>query len=131
MNKNIRVFAEPLVSIVDDDESVRESTEALLRSNGFAVETFASASEFLSSPALEKTACLILDVRMPRMTGLELQRRLAVAHRAISVIFITSYDSAETREEALRAGAVDFLKKPFSEEALLRATRRALGTSSQ
>jgi FixJ family two-component response regulator len=129
MNKNIEMPAGPFVSIVDDDQAVRESTEALLKSNGFAVQSFASAVEFLASPSWDKTNCLVLDVRMPGMSGLELQRRLAVAHRSVAIVFISAQGYAEARDEALRAGAGDFLKKPFSEEALLQAIRKALGIS--
>jgi FixJ family two-component response regulator len=119
--------ADHLFSIVDDDESVRRATASLLRANGFRAESFCSAAEFLRSPRSNETKCIILDLRMPGISGLELQRRLAEENRPIPIIFITAYGTPETREEALRAGAVDFLAKPFSEEGLLRATRNALG----
>lgn len=117
-----------LVAIVDDDESVREATTSLLSSNEIGAETFSSAEEFLNSPLLVKTKCLLLDIGMPGMSGLELQRHLAGEGRRIPIIFITARDDQEIRIEAMRAGATDFLSKPFSEEALLRAIHNALKT---
>jgi len=116
----------PLISVVDDDESVRESIESLIRSVGFSAQTFSSAEEFLQNGPIEKTACLILDVRMPRMSGLELQRHLTAAACQIPIVFITADGDQETRARALKDGAVDFLSKPFSEEALLKAVNTAL-----
>ena len=116
----------PLISVVDDDESVRESLGGLIRSVGFAVKVFASAEEFLNSDHLRNTHCLILDVRMPGMNGLELQRQLAASDRKIPVIFITAHGDEEVRSRALNGGAVDYLLKPFSEEALLNAIDAAL-----
>jgi len=113
-----------LISVVDDDDSVRESLQGFIRSLGFAVEVFALAEEFLNSDQLWKTDCLILDVRMPGMNGLELQRRLA--GRGIPVIFITSHEDEMARLQALQDGAVDYLLKPFSEESLLNAIHAAL-----
>jgi FixJ family two-component response regulator len=118
----------PLISVVDDDDSVRESLRGLIRSVGFAAAVFASAEEFLNSDHLRNTDCLILDVRMPGMNGLELQRRLAASHMSIPVIFITAHGDEETRVRALNGGAVDYLLKPFSEEALLNAINTALKT---
>ena len=118
----------PLISVVDDDDSVRESLGGLIRSVGFAVKAFASAEEFLTSDRLPDTDCLILDVRMPGMNGLELQRQLAASHMSIPVIFITAHGDEETRVRALNGGAVDYLLKPFSEEALLNAINTALKT---
>jgi FixJ family two-component response regulator len=115
-----------MVAIVDDDESVREATTSLLRSNEIQAETFSSAEEFLNSRLLVKTGCLLLDIGMPGMNGLELQRHLTGEGRRIPVIFITARDDQEIRMEAMRAGAVDFLSKPFSEEALLKAIQNAL-----
>jgi FixJ family two-component response regulator len=120
-----------VIAIVDDDESVREATTSLLRSNNFRAETFSSAEEFLNSPLLAKTRCLLLDIGMPGMNGLELQRHMAGEGRRIPIIFITAHDDQESRMEAMRAGAVDFLSKPFSEEELLNAIRNALKTSPQ
>lgn len=115
------------VSIVDDDESVREAIKSLLRSVGLRADVFASAEEFLKSDALKDTACLILDVRMPDMSGLELQARLAAAHYKIPLIFITAHASdREARARALQAGAIDFLYKPFKEEVLLKNVYAAL-----
>ena len=117
----------PLVSIVDDDESVRESLRGLIRSIGLGVQTFASAEDFARSEQLDKTDCLILDVRMPGMSGLELQRHLAASERDIPIIFITAHGSDEgVRARALRDGAVAYLIKPFSEGALLEAVDAAL-----
>ncbi len=116
----------PLISVVDDDESVRESLSGLIRSVGFGALVFASAEEFLSSNRLLDTDCLILDVRMPGMNGLELQRRLAASHTSIPVIFITAHGDEEARVRALNGGAVEYLLKPFSEEALLSAIDAAL-----
>lgn len=115
-----------LISVVDDDESVRESLRGLIRSVGFAVKVFASAEEFLNSEALRNTDCLILDMRMPGMSGLDLQRRLAARHSGIPVIFITAHGDQEERARLLGDGAVDYLLKPFSEEALLNAIDAAL-----
>jgi FixJ family two-component response regulator len=116
----------PLISVVDDDDSVRESLSGLIRSVGFRAMVFASAEEFLSSNRLLDTDCLILDVRMPGMNGLELQRQLATNHFAIPVIFITAHGDEEARVRALNGGAVEYLLKPFSEEALLSAIDAAL-----
>jgi FixJ family two-component response regulator len=116
----------PLISVVDDDDSVRESLSGLIRSVGFGVRVFASAEEFLTSDRLADTDCLILDVRMPGMNGLELQRRLATNHLVIPIIFITAHGDEETRVRALNGGAVEYLLKPFSEEALLNAIDAAL-----
>ncbi|HSE87830.1 MAG TPA: response regulator [Candidatus Binatia bacterium] len=116
----------PLISVVDDDDSVRESLRGLMRSVGFAVAVFASAEEFLSSDDLRNTDCLILDVRMPGMNGLDLQRELGEAHHQIPVVFVTAHGDEEMRQRALNGGAVDYLLKPFSEEALLNAIDSAL-----
>jgi FixJ family two-component response regulator len=115
-----------LISVVDDDDSVRESLQCLIRSFGFAVEAFASAEELLNSYRLSYTRCLILDVRMPGMSGLELQRRLAAELREIPVIFITAHGDEAARSQALKDGAVDYLLKPFREEVLLEAIQAAL-----
>jgi len=118
----------PLIAVVDDDDSVRESLRGLFRSVGFAAQGFASAAAFLQSNDLPRTDCVILDVRMPGMGGLELQRRLVAGHPEMPVIFMTAHDDAPTRCLALSGGAVDYLIKPFSEEALLDAVRAALGS---
>jgi FixJ family two-component response regulator len=124
--KGLEVAKTPLISVVDDDDSVRESLRALLRSVRFAVDVFASAEEFLSSNRVPETDCLILDVRMPGMGGLELQRRMVGSHPKVPVIFITAHGDEDLRSRALRGGAVDYLLKPFSEEALLSAVKTAL-----
>jgi FixJ family two-component response regulator len=115
-----------LISVVDDDDSVRESLQGFIRSLGFAVEVFALAEEFLNSDHLRDTDCLILDVRMPGINGLELQRKLLDSQSVIPVIFITSHEDEMARLQALKDGAVDYLLKPFSEEALLKAIHTAL-----
>jgi FixJ family two-component response regulator len=121
------VLNDSLVVVVDDDESVRESLEGLIRSVGFAVRTFPSAEECLNWEGLRDTDCLILDVRMPGMDGMELHRRLIEDRWEMPVIFITAHGSAtEMRAQALRNGAVAFLDKPLSEEALLNAIRVAV-----
>jgi FixJ family two-component response regulator len=117
----------PLISIVDDDESVREALWGLVRSVGFAVSTFASAEEFVNSDQLGNADCLILDVAMPGMSGIELQRQLVADHNAVPVIFITAHEDEGIRAQALRGGAEAVLIKPFSEEALLNAIHSALG----
>lgn len=116
----------PLVSIVDDDVSVRRSTRRFLRSAGFRAEAFASAEEFLMSGRAEATACLILDLRMPAMNGLQLQRQLAEAPNPLPIIFLTAHSSPEEERQALQAGAVQFLQKPISKDVLLLAIRNAL-----
>jgi FixJ family two-component response regulator len=117
----------PLISIVDDDESVRESLEGLLKSVGFRVEPFALAVDFLNSKALHVTDCLILDVRMPGMSGPELQRKLIASEHSIPIIFITAHGDEAVRARVLGDGAVDCLLKPFNEDALLNAVNAALG----
>jgi FixJ family two-component response regulator len=118
--------AAPLISIVDDDDSLRNSLNNLIRSVGFGVQGFSSAEAFLNSHQLHDTACLILDVRMPGISGLDLQRRMVAANSRIPIVFITSHGDDNARARALEAGAVDFLYKPFREEALLSAIDRAL-----
>jgi FixJ family two-component response regulator len=118
--------AASLISIVDDDDSLRNSLNNLIRSVGFGAQGFSSAEAFLSSNQLHDTACLILDVRMPGMSGLELQRQLVATNCGIPIIFITSHGDDNARTRALEAGAVDFLYKPFREEALLNAIYKAL-----
>src|SRR6266566_5036452 len=124
--KGKKVPEDLIVSIVDDDVSVRRSTRRLLRSSGFQAEAFASAEEFLDSKSAVHTACLILDLRMPGMNGLELQRRLAQNGDRVPIIFLSAHGSEEDERSALRAGAVRFLRKPISKEALLSAIRDAL-----
>lgn len=114
------------ISIVDDDESVREALKSLLESVGYSAEVFASAEEFLRSRNHQETQCLILDIRMPGMSGLELQRRLVAAGSRIPIIFVTAHADEVGRAPALSERAVAFLRKPFSEEALLSAVQSAL-----
>ena len=121
----------PLISVVDDDDAVRESLHGFIRSVGFAAKGFASAEEFLAWQDRRKTDCLILDLRMPGMNGLELQQELVATHSAVPVIFITAHGDEEARARALGAGAVDFLCKPFSEDALLDAINLALSSKKQ
>jgi two-component system response regulator FixJ len=111
----------PLISIVDDDESVREALKSLIESVGFRTEVFSSGENFLNSDHFGDTDCLIVDVRMPGMSGLELQERLNAVHSLIPLIFISAHGDEEVRARALQAGAVDFLQKPFSEDSLLKA----------
>ena len=115
-----------LISIVDDDESVREALCGLLRSVGFAVNAFASAEEFLASDQLVSADCLVLDVRMPGMGGLALQRQLVANHNKIPVILITAHEEEGMRARALSGGVGTVLIKPFSEEAILNAIHSAL-----
>jgi FixJ family two-component response regulator len=116
----------PRISVVDDDESVREALTGLLRSAGFGAEVYASAEDFLRSGGLRDTECLILDVRMPGMGGVELQRLLALAGHDIPIVFITAHGDEETRAQALGVNVVGFLAKPFSDESLLEAINRVL-----
>jgi FixJ family two-component response regulator len=118
--------AKNLIAVIDDDESIRETTVLLIESFGFRAAAFASAQSFLKSGQKLDTSCLILDVRMPDMNGLELQSELAAAGYGIPIIFITAYDDKSSRERAMRAGAVAFLDKPFSDEQLLQTVRSAL-----
>jgi FixJ family two-component response regulator len=118
--------AAPLISIVDDDDSLRNSLNNLLRSVGYRTEGFVSAEEFLSSNHLHDTDCLILDVRMPAMNGLDLQRHLISANSRVPIVFITSHGDDDARSRALEAGAVAFLYKPCREEMLLQAIESAL-----
>ena len=116
----------PLVSVVDDDESVRESLPDLLREFGFTAQAFASAEEFLASEFLDRTRCLLLDIVMPGMSGPTLQQELARQRRLIPIVFITANTDATVRTHMLEAGAVECLFKPFTETALLTAVTTAL-----
>ena len=115
-----------LLSVVDDDESVRESLPDLLREFGFAARAFSSGQEFLSSDYLDETRCLILDVAMPGMSGLDLQQELRRRGKKIPIIFITGQKDEDIQKQAFRQGAVKFLYKPFSDSALLDAVNAAL-----
>ena len=115
-----------LVVIVDDDESVRSAVHGVLRSVGLKTQTFTSAEDFLQSGQQTETGCLITDVQMPGMTGLELQARLAQENQRIPIIFITAYGTPRMRVQAMQAGAVALLGKPFNDEVLLETVRGAL-----
>ena len=115
-----------LVAVVEDDQFFRESMRRLLRSLGYAVEAFPSAGDFLASARLGETACLIADLHMPSMTGLELHRRLIDIGRAIPTILVTAYPDNDVRARALNDGVVCYLRKPVDEERLLRCLRAAL-----
>ncbi len=117
----------PLISVVDDDPAVTEAVVSLLQSLGFAAVGFGSAEEFLGSTHVTETACLILDVRMPGMGGLDLQRRLADDKNPTPIVFISGHGWTDAADDALRLGAVAFLLKPFSQEALFDAVRTAVG----
>jgi len=119
----------PLISIVDDDESVRVALKSLIDSVGFHAEVFASGEEFLNSGYVSQTDCLIADVRMSGMSGLELQDRLKAVNSPVPIVFISAHDDGEARARGLRAGAIAFLKKPFSEESLLGAISDSLDKS--
>ena len=120
--------ASTLVSIVDDDESVRESLPDLLKEFGFAVQSFASAEEFLASGRVDETRCLVLDIAMPGMSGPELQRELTRRNQPIPIVFITANEDSSECARVMDAGAVSCLIKPFSETALLRAVTKAIQT---
>jgi FixJ family two-component response regulator len=115
-----------LVAIVDDDDSVRVTLQELLRSAGFSSRAFESAEDFLGSGHQKETGCLITDIRMPGMSGLELQARLNAERCRIPTIFITAHGDEEMRFQALRGGAVEFLPKPFDDEILVESVRAAL-----
>ena len=120
----------PLVSIVDDDPSVRRSTRRLLRCSGLRAEAFASGEDFLKSEYVAETSCLILDVRMPGIDGLELQRRLGKINRQVPIVFLTARASDEEEEQAWQAGAANFLRKPIAKNALLDAIQAVFEDST-
>jgi FixJ family two-component response regulator len=115
-----------LVAIVDDDESVRRALQGLMKEAGLAAKAFASAEEFLDSGEQRQTACLITDIRMPGMSGIELQAKLNAEDCRIPTIFITAHGDSKMRLQALRSGAVEFLAKPFNDDILLENVRAAL-----
>ena len=115
-----------LVAIVDDDDLMRSALQGMLKSVGLPSQAFASAEEFLTSGQQHETGCLIADIRMPGMSGLELQAKLNAEHCRIPTIFITAHGDAKMRMQALRAGAVEFLAKPFDDESLLSSVRAAV-----
>ena len=115
-----------MVFIVDDDVSVREALESLVRSAGYKVETFASAQDFLASSRPDAPSCLVLDVRLPGLSGLDLQNRIAGANREIPIVFITGHGDVPTSVRAMKAGAIEFLMKPFPDRDLLDAIEQAI-----
>jgi FixJ family two-component response regulator len=117
-----------VVAIVDDDELIRDALHGLMKAAGFQALSFPSAEEFLHSGEQQHTACLIADIRMPGMSGLELQSRLNKERHRIPIIFITAQGDEKMRMQALRAGAVEFLTKPFDDEVLLDSVRAALNS---
>jgi FixJ family two-component response regulator len=121
-----RVARGRIVAVVEDDESYRNAVQRLLRSAGFSVATFGSAEAFLDSGRHHETGCLITDIRMPGMSGLELQSRLNSDGCLIPTVFITAHGDEKMRLQAIRGGAVEFLSKPFDSEALIEAVRAAL-----
>ena len=120
----------PVVFVVDDDVSVRESLELLIRCAGWQPETFASAEEFLARPRVFAPTCLVLDVNLPDLNGLDLQKRIADDRIEMPIIFITGYGDVPMTVQAMKAGAVEFLTKPFSDDVLLTAIQHALERSS-
>src|SRR5256712_1649168 len=119
----------PTVFVADDDVSVRESLELLIRSAGWHPETFASAQEFLARPRVRAPSCLVLDVSLPGLNGLDLQKRVAAERTDMPIIFITGYGDVPMTVQAMRAGAAEFLTKPFSDDALISGIRTALERS--
>jgi len=126
MRDNNMVAEGARISVVDDDESMREAIKTLIGSMGMSVEEFSSAEDFLYSGQSQVVDCLILDIRMPGLGGLELQRRLASDNRPVPIVFITAHYSEEDRKRAMEAGAVAFLSKPFTEQELLNAISASL-----
>src|ERR1700674_5812618 len=127
--RSLMSHATPIVFVVDDDVSVRESLESLIRFAGWRPETFASAKEFLARPRVLAPSCLVLDVALPDLNGLELQKRIAADRIDMPIIFITGYGDVLMTVQAMKAGAVEFLTKPFGDEALLNAIRHAIERS--
>lgn len=117
---------EPIVFIVDDDESVRKALSRLIKSVDLKVETFSSANDFLKRDPYDGPACMVLDIRMPGLSGLDLQAELAKSERTSSIVFITGHGNIPMSVQAIKAGAVDFLEKPFEEQALLDAVHLAI-----
>jgi FixJ family two-component response regulator len=122
----------PRIAVIDDDTSVRRALQRLLRSAGFAVETFATAREFLDTDDWTQMACLVLDIHLPGMSGVELREYLVVADVPvpIPIVFITAHDDATTREWVNKAGAFGYLRKPFDQGTLIEAISRAIGSDS-
>jgi len=125
-----RLESEKMVAVVDDDESLRTGLQRLLRSAGFRVRSFASAEDFLKSGQQHETGCLVADIRMPGMSGLDLQAKLDADHCPIPTIFISAHGDEKMRLQAMRGGAVKFLAKPFDDAILLETVRTALKTEA-
>lgn len=115
-----------IVFVVDDDESVRDALQRLVRSAGLSVEAFASAEEFLNRPRAEAPSCLLLDVRLPQLSGLDVQRRMTEAHNEIPIVFITGHGDIPTTVRAMKAGAIEFLTKPLVDHDVLESIRQAI-----
>ena len=122
---------DPHVCIVDDDRAVRESLQVLLESMGFTTGTYDSGPAFLDACGTLKPGCVLLDVRMPRMDGLEVQKRLQAGHPALPVVIVTGHGDVKMAVQAMKAGAIDFIEKPFQEETLLASVRRALDMAEE
>jgi len=118
--------SDPVIAIVDDDPSAREGLESLIQSAGWRVESFASAQEFLNRPGAEAPSCLVLDLQLPGLSGLDLQKRMAEVGLEIPIVFLTGHGNIPASVQAMKAGAVEFLTKPFDEEVLLRAVQEAI-----
>jgi FixJ family two-component response regulator len=118
-----------VIAIVDDDEPLREALGSVMKAAGFSPRTFASAEEFLACDDCDETACLILDVRLPGMSGIELQKQLSKTNRRLPIVFVTAHGDASLRDSMMRAGAAAFLYKPVRSDALLKEIRRALEES--
>jgi FixJ family two-component response regulator len=129
MTSQLSSLTSPIVLVVDDDISVRESLEALIRLEGLEVRTFSSAQEFLAHPRTSVPSCMILDVSLPGLNGLELQKRVSSDQREMPIIFVTGHGDIPMSVQAMKAGAVEFLTKPFADHVLLDAIRNALDRS--
>ena len=124
-------MADPTIFVVDDDEAVRHSLHMLLSAQGFAVDTYASAQDFLEAPVVLGEGVLLLDVRMPGLSGLALQAKLRAKQNSLPIVFITAYGEVSLAVNAMKAGAVDFIEKPFTKEAILDSIGRALSLGAQ
>jgi FixJ family two-component response regulator len=120
-----------IIAIVDDDAPLREALGSVMKAAGFSIDTFSCAEDFLDSPYRDNTACLILDVRLPGISGIELQRRLLDANSRIPIIFISGHGDASHRDVVMKSGAAAFLNKPVRSDALLKAIQAALATNSE
>ena len=121
----------PIISIIDDDEFVRSAVRSLVRSLGLGARTFASAEEFLESPDVDDTSCVITDLQMPGLSGIELQRLLLAQGRRMPIIFVTAFPEDRIRAQAMEAGALGFLSKPFECQALVKLIDKALSTGGK